>query len=337
MPRLPLDRYVIMKWYLLSDRAEDLRPLNFIIGGRGIGKTYGTIDYVLNKKRPFIYLRNTDTQLQECATQFGNPFKRWNTDHERDIRILSQRKHCMIYDCGNEEEKLLIGYAVALSTFENLRGVDLSDVEYVIFDEFCEKKTLSFQQFETFANFYETVNRNREILGDKPLQVFLLSNAQKLDNPILAGYGVIPIIERMIYDNRESYKTDLMYVNLPRSEVSEAKKDTVNYKLTEGTQYYQEALENIFAHDSFAGVKKRPVAEYLPVCRIDDIYIWKHKSNNRYYACRSASNRVPEFSSRDQIGMFLMRYGQQLRLAAQDGKIDYAEYVIKSKLLNILK
>lgn len=326
-----------MKWYLLSDRAENLRPLNFIIGGRGIGKTYGTIDYVLNQGRPFIYLRNTDTQLQECATAFGNPFKRWNLDHNRDIRILSQRKHCMIYDCGNEEEKQLIGYAVALSTFENLRGVDLSDVEYVIFDEFIERKTLAFQQFETFANFYETVNRNRELLGEKPLQIFMLSNAQKLDNPILAGYNIIPIIEKMIRTNSETFNNDNIYVDLPRSEVSEAKKGTVNYKLTEGTQYYQEAVDNIFAHDSFANIGKRPVNEYIPVCKVDDIYIWKHKSTYRYYACRSASNRIPEFNTRDNLSVFLRRYGMQLRVAVQEGIIDYSEFIIKSKLLDILK
>lgn len=327
-----------MKWYLLSDRADKLRPLNFIIGGRGIGKTYGTIDYVLNQGRPFIYLRNTDTQLQECATPFGNPFKRWNTDHDRNVQIITQRKHCMIYDCNGEgEEKKLIGYAVALSTFENLRGVDLSDVEYVIFDEFCEKKTLSFQQFETFANFYETVNRNREILGDKPLQVFLLSNAQKLNNPILAGYGVIPIIERMIKNQKEDFVSELLYVSMPRSEVSEAKKNTVNYKLTEGTQYYQEALENMFAHDSFANICRRPVNEYMPVCCIDDLYIWKHKSTSRYYVCRSASNRVPAYNSRDNLTAFLRRYGMQLRLAAADGKIDYAEFLIKSQIINLLR
>lgn len=326
-----------MRWYQISERADKLRPLNFIIGGRGIGKTYGTMDYLLQKGQPFIYLRNKDTQLAECSTDFGNPFKRWNRDHEKDIRIMTERKHSIIYDCTDPDDKKLIGYAVALSTFENLRGVDLSDVQYVLFDEFVEKEKLKFQQFETFANFYETVNRNRELLGEKPLQVIFLSNAQKLGNEILAGYGVIPIIEQMMKKGRGEYQDRLLYVNLPRSEVSEAKRETVNYKLTEGTQYYQEAIDNYFAHDSFADIKKLPVNEYTPVVRIDDIYIWKHKATGRLYCCRSASNRVPEYNSRDSLSPFLRRYGMQLRIMQADGKMDFSEFLIKSKILDLLR
>ena len=326
-----------MKWYQISERADRLRPLNFIIGGRGIGKTYGTLDYIIGKNAPFIYLRNTDTQLQECSTAFGNPFKRWNLDHEKDYQIITQRKHSMIYDCTDPDRKILRGYAVSLSTFDNLRGVDLSDVRYVIFDEFTEKRTLAFNQFETFANFYETVSRNRELMGEDPLQVFLLSNAQKLGNPILAGYGIIPIIEQMIKSEKEEYYNDLLYVSLPRSEVSEAKRNTVNYKLTEGTQYYQEALENMFAHDSFADIKKLPVREYIPIVRIDDLYLWKHKATNRLYCCRSASNRVPEFNSRDSLSPFLRRYGLQLRVSLADANIDFSDFLAKSQLVDILK
>lgn len=326
-----------MQWYKISERADRLRPFNFIIGGRGIGKTYGTMDYLLQQGQPFIYLRNKDTQLAECSTVFGNPFKRWNKDHGKDVQILTERKHSIIYDCTDPDDKRLIGYAVALSTFENLRGVDLSDVQYVLYDEFIEKERLKFQQFETFANFYETVNRNRELLGEKPLQVIFLSNAQKLDNAILAGYGVIPIIERMMKRGKEEYQDDLLYVNLPRSSVSEAKRDTVNYKLTEGTQYYQEAIDNLFAHDSFADIRKLPVNEYTPLVRIDDIYIWKHKSTGRLYCCRSSSNRVPEFSSRDSLSPFLRRYGMQLRVMLADGKMDYSEFLIKSKILDLLR
>lgn len=325
-----------MNWYSFYDRADNLRPLNFIIGGRGIGKTYGAIDFIINSGAPFIYLRNTEAQLQECSSAFGNPFKKWNADHDRNIIIKRQARHSMIYDAGSEDSQL-IGYAVALSTFENMRGVDLSDVQIVLFDEFCEKRTLSFNQFETFANFYETVNRNRELLGSEPLRVLLLSNAQKLNNPILAGYGVIPEIEKLIKTGAERFNNDIMFLDLPRSDVSEAKRGTVNYKATEGTQYYKEALDNIFAHDSFANVGKRPVAEYRPVCRMDDFYIWQHKSNNRYYVCRSSSNRVPEFNSRDSLGLFLRRYGMALRIALADGKIDFSEFLLKTNLLSVLK
>lgn len=326
-----------MKWYLLSDRARKLRALNFIIGGRGIGKTYSTIDYVVNSGKPFLYLRNTDVQLKECSCEFGNPFKRWNLDHNRNIHIETERQHSLIYDYIDDKHKKLIGYAAALSTFGNLRGVDLSDVTMVIFDEFIERRSLTFDQAFDFSHFYETVNRNRELLGEEPLKVFMLSNAQKLDNPILANYGTIPVIEQMIKKDKEEYINPDLYINLPKSEISEAKKETVLYKVTAGTQYYQESLENKFAYDSFYGIIQRNVVEYMPVVKIDDMYIYRHKSKGTFYVCRKASNQVPEFTSKDNLRTFIRRYGLSLRIALADSKVEFSEFLIKTKFTELLR
>jgi hypothetical protein len=189
-----------MKWYHLPEN-DKLRPFTFIVGGRGIGKTYDSIDRAITDyKRKFIYLRNTREQLQESCGAFGNPFKKWATDHGRDIMMELERKHAVVNEwtgSGDNIEKEIIGFGANLSTFSNLRGVDLSDCEFGIFDEFIENKTLMFDQFDAFNHMYETVNRNRELEGRDPFKVVLLSNAQRLGNPILRGFNLIPIIEAM--------------------------------------------------------------------------------------------------------------------------------------------
>ena len=326
-----------IEWYNIADSANKLRALSVIIGGRGIGKTYSAIDYLVNLNVPFIYMRNTDVQLKESSTAFGNPFKRWNIDHNRDIKIIKEGMHSVIVEKLDDSEVNYLGYAVALSTFENLRGVDLSDVEYVLFDEFIERRTLTFQQFETFANFYETVNRNRELQGREPLKVILLSNAQKLGNPILAGYGFIPIIENMIRNGQKEKIEKHFYISLPESNVSDAKKNTANYVLTAGSKFADEALDNKFSYDSFYNIKKKPLREYYPVCSIDDIYIWKHKAKFIYYVCRSRSDKVQEFSSKDNKTQFLRTYGMTLRDANAAGKVFYSDFTIKMQLLEVIK
>ena len=326
-----------MKWYDISERAQQLRPFNFIIGGRGIGKTYSTISWLIEKGEPFLYLRNTDTQMTESCSAFGNPFKRWSLDHGRDIFIQAEGKHYIIKERTGEKTGRILGYAAALSVFENLRGVDLSECKYVMFDEFIERRTLMFDQFSAFANFYETVNRNRELLGDPPLMCFLLSNAQKLDNAILAGYNIIPIIEDMLRSGQRSYTNDLLHIELPKSEVSAAKMQTVNYLMTEGSSYYQEAISNDFAFDSFYNVGKKPIKEYIPVCMIDNMFIYQHKSNNNYYICRTANNKVRDFTSKDNLRTFLQQYGLRLRIARDAGKLEYADYSIKSKFSALLR
>ena len=324
----------MIEWYDISKKR--LSAINIIIGGRGIGKTYSALTYIINTGKPFIYLRNTDVQLKECLTGFGNPFKRWNKDHNKEIFFKSEKGHSLIYDPDLEDGQP-IGYGLALSVFENLRGVDLSDVEYVLFDEFIEKRALSFRQFECFISFYETVNRNRELLGENPLQCILLSNSQKLANPILAGYNLIPIIENMIRIGQQEYRNKGLYINLPQSSVSELKKQTANYQLINGTKVADEALNNAFAFDSFYGIKKRNISEYIPICQIDDIYIYRHKSKTLLYACHSQAQNIPVFSSRDNLTAFIRAYGFKLLDAASKGFLEYADFVTKNSLLEIIK
>ena len=90
-----------MKWYEI--RAENLRPISIVIGGRGIGKTYSTISFLMESGEKFIYLRNTDVQLKESASDFGNPFKRWNLDHGRNIEIRPEGNHYIL----SEHEEIL--------------------------------------------------------------------------------------------------------------------------------------------------------------------------------------------------------------------------------------
>ena len=174
-------------------------------------------------------------------------------------------------------------------------------------------------------------------MGEQPLQCFLLSNSQKLANPILAGYNLIPVIENMIRTGQHEYKKQALYIDLPESEVSDLKRNTANYQLINGTKIADEALNNTFAFDSFYGVKKRNINEYVPVCQIDDIYLYKHKSGSLLYACHSQAQNIPVFSSRDNLTAFLRAYGRKLYDAASKGYLEYSDFVVKTLLLEIIQ
>lgn len=327
----------MIKFFEIGAYIDQFKAIGIVIGGRGIGKTYSALSYLLEEQSErFIYMRNTVIQLDECCNEFGNPFKKWAADHGRVIFMEKEKNHAVIYE-ETEEGTKVIGYGVALSTFENLRGVDLSDVNYVLFDEFIERKKFTFDQFSSFVHFYETVNRNRELFGADALKCILLSNSQKLDNPILAGYGLIPIIESMVRSGQKKYRNKGLLVLLPESEVSDLKAQTENYKLINGSKISDENLKNKFAFDSFYGIKKRNIKEYLCLCCVDDIYIYRHKSNGKYYACQIRADNVKEFSSRDNRVIFYRTYGRFLELAAANGTLEYSDFVVKTKLFEILK
>ena len=328
-----------MKWYHIPEN-DKLRPFTFIVGGRGIGKTYDTINRgITEHENKFLYMRNTKEQLQESFGDFGNPFKQWAADHDRDIKLVSQKNHAIIKEYKNDGQKVInydIGAGAALSVFSNLRGVDFSNIDFILLDEFIENKVFHFDQFQALLHAYETINRNRELMGLPPVICVLLSNAQRLGNPILRGFNLIPVIENMQKIGQRSYANGPIRIELPFSEVSEAKKNTALYQATKGTAFSSEALENNFVNDSFTGIKQVNLMEYTPLFAIDDIYIYKHKSEILYYACSVPAN-VKKFRSIDNYVIFYRLYGMQLKLAYGSDKLLFSDYSTKVDLLTLLK
>ena len=323
-----------MKFFDIRDYLNDLKPISIIIGGRGIGKTYSALSYMIENKKRFMYMRNTRQQISECCSDFGNPFKRLNKDKGWNIRLEVEKDHVNILNDDNE----VIGYASPLSVFENLRGADLSDVDYIIFDEFIENRKLLFDQFKAFVNMRETVGRNRELLGEEPLYTILLSNAQSLNSPILAGYNLIPDIEGMLKSSQKKLKRNDTLVLLPESEVSDLKKNTSTYKGLVGTNIYKENIENKFANDSFYGVKKRNIREYKPLCKLDDMYLYQHKSiNYELYVCQIQATNIPEYNSKDNALSFYRGFGRWLPISYAEGHLSFSDYTTKSKFMKLIE
>ena len=320
----------------IKNYMKDLKPKTFIIGARGIGKTYSSLSYVVENNIRFIYMRNTWTQIKECATDFGNPFKRLNKDKNWNIKIEIEKDHGIIKDYSDPEKVKDIGYACDLATFNDLKGVDLSDVDFIFFDEFIELRKLMFDQFEAFQKMYETVDRSRELFGEGPVLCLCASNSDSLANPILMGYNLVPLIEGMLKVGQQKLKVNDIFVFRPVAKISELKAQTEHYKGLKGTKAYKNAISNEFAYDSQYGIKKRKLIEYKPLVMIDDIYIYKHKSQNMYYACSSQFTNMPEFTSKDNKLAFYRAYGRSLSLAAASGNLEYSDFVIKTKLSKIL-
>ena len=80
-----------VNWDFLATKNQ---AFMMVIGARGIGKTYGLINYLIETKTKFIYLRRLQTQLDACAAPDGNPFQAWNTGNntETPVRPFKQGK-----------------------------------------------------------------------------------------------------------------------------------------------------------------------------------------------------------------------------------------------------
>ena len=116
-------------------------PYTWIWGGRGTGKTYGFLqDVRYTNPRRFLILRRTQKQIDLLRKPAFNPFKPVDADHDDYTVCVKDGELGVFYQGRDEAGKIVptgmpLGYAVALSTVHNVRGIDLSDVEIIIYDE----------------------------------------------------------------------------------------------------------------------------------------------------------------------------------------------------------
>lgn len=268
-------------------------PFVIIVGGRGIGKTYGGLDMMMLKEEKFILMRRTWTQVQMVMQPDFSPFKILNKDKGYNVQpFMIPKTQIAAYYHADEDGNPIdesIGYLLALSTVANIRGFDATDVKHLIWDEFikeAQERTTIKDEAMAFFNAYETMNRNRELQGLPPLKAWLFSNANDLGNPIMLSMGLIKKAETMKRKGQEisvDRKRGIALILPKDSPISEAKKDTALYRLTAGSEFANMAVNNEFANEDREQIQSRPIAEYRPVVKVGEVTVYAHKSKTEYY------------------------------------------------------
>lgn len=282
-----------INWDFLYSRCK---AFCMVVGARGTGKTYGLLKYVIDNNIKFIYMRRLKTQLDECASMEGNPFKSVNRGNDREIYPKNSKNSVLFLQQPDEQDApaIIRGYGVALSTFATLRGVDFSDVDCIIFDQavpMAGEKSIR-QEFVAFLNMYETVNRNRELMGGAPVKCFLLGNANRLANPYFTGWAFMGTALNMIRGKQSFWespdKTRIM-VMLVDSPISQRKKETALYK-NSSAGFDRMAIGNSFMTDP-TKIISRPLKQYNHVCSVGEIGIYKHKSRPEIYVSKKTQKQ----------------------------------------------
>lgn len=300
-------------WINAKQPLKSKAPFTILIGGRGIGKTYGILKELLTElKEPFIYLRRTQVQIDACKTQELSPFSAIAKDYGLIVESSSISKYVAGFTKIDGEEKSLVAIGIALSTFANVRGFDASGYNYIVFDEFIPEKHERPipHEGEAFLNVLETINRNRELKGQDPVKVVMISNANKLDSPILASIGALKPIDKMIRSDNDRatfYDGDLEIFRYINSPISERKKNSALYRLSKSKDFSDMALENSFGEETYRNVKSLPLQEFTAIAATAGITVLRHKSNGTYYVVPGVKSEKTYSSTPGQRREFCRR------------------------------
>lgn len=256
-------------------------PFVFIAAARGTGKTYGALQYLYMQHKPFIHLRRTQKETDLQNKKAGSSFKSVFEDMGIDYSISAANNIGTVYD----DKGNTVCYNMALNTFSSVRGMDFSNVDRVFFDEFIAEPHVRKIKAEGFslANFYESVNRNRELEGRDPLQLICAANSVNMANDIFLYFDLITHAEEMIQKGEEYREIGNKLLIIPQhSPISAKKAKTALYKAV-NTEFSEMAIKNKFILNDQSYVKKRPVTEYRCILQLGDLFIYEHKSRPEYY------------------------------------------------------
>lgn len=346
------------KLFIDVSKRSDM-PFQVFLGPRGDGKTFSALrskvmnqdendELVWHQKenfdRKFIYLRRRHQDIQIATSETANPFKGLNVKYEIDVvpKYSAKEKFSRFNITTQDGVRTCCGYGMALSTFHGLRGVNFEDVDDIVFDEFIAEEVAVKMKAEgdTLFNMYETVNRNRELFGQKPVRLTLIANAIDLASDILMKMNIVSTIAHMIDNGQYRYtdKSRGIYIELLQSpEFTEAKSQTALYKLTAGSDFSRMALNNEFVNNDRTNVRKVDLNEYVPMVTYSGLYtLYSHKSQPYLYCAEKNPDSGQHRFNRGNIDMFRAYYRKYYNQQSTFSRISYDSYATKVALDSIL-
>lgn len=306
-------------------------PFNFIVGGRGSGKTYGALKYCVDNRVINALMRRTQTQCDMINRLEFSPYKAISRDMKVDIEHKSLSKN----NAGIFLDGTLLSYTCALSTISSMRGFDMSDVKLLVYDEFIPEahERVMRGECEAFMNAYETIARNRELQGAPPLQVLCLANAWTLANPLFMGLELVTTLERQILNNQTTYtnrQKGIFIAFLLDSPISEAKSSTTLYKIA-NESFKATALSNMFAdYDADRSIGSKPLKEYTPFARLGELTLYEHKNTGDYYVTTHNSGSPQTFKKTRHDISLLCRMHPSIHAQIFLNTISYETYYCKA-------
>lgn len=309
---------------------------NFFVGGRGVGKSYSTGKKCFKDKGNFLYLRTTSTELDVACD--SNVFNM--VDSTKCQRI---NEHIW----GIYQKDKLRGYGCALSTFKNIRGVNFEDVDLIFQDEFIPEinsRKIIRDEATAWFNMLESVNRNRELKGQKPAVYIGCANANEIYNPYFIELGLIEQLEECLNNGSRVFvdrDRSLQIVMLEASEEFKREKArTVLYKLASGTKYEQMALNNEFSFNDFSNIGIRSLKGYEPIVQFSEFILWKKKNQNLYVVKKNNGSQFRIFyniSDDIEKNLFVRNFKETFYEAFLNKQISFENYSAKRKTFDIFK
>ena len=316
---------------------------------RGVGKTYSALSYALAKKIIPVYIKRTknDVNLICNENKIGfdaSPYVPINRDYSTEVK--AKRLDDGIGAFYYKDDAVPVAYVVALSAAKSLKGFDLSNADWMLFDEFIPQagEIVRHTEGEQILDLYMTIRRDREKRGRDPLKMILFANAENIATPITEELDIIDQMADMNIKNIEYQEDPVRGIMMHRifSSGSEAEIGGI-YAAMKNTAWGRKAFGGEFANNDFSCVKKISLKGCVPVCSFrykEKIhYIYRRNADGAFYVCNAKAVGMPHYDLTRETEQLKFRYDIVIDLmdATIDGRGFFEQYSMYDLFFNYSK
>ena len=236
-------------WYNAQQLLSYKRLYNVIVGIRGHGKTYDSVNRLIDtgireKKLSFVVLVRYIEDIMFIKNSWWSIVEHLYPNYE----FYSVRRLIYARD-KTKNETFVIGEYVALSEYMRVKKTPRPYVKFILFDEFLNEENDYLQdEIDKFMSVCDSIIRNRN-----DVRVLMVSNTITLINPYFSYFGINKLNGRFTKGLHSSI------VEFTDSE--EFKKYRMKTKFGESiaeTRYGNFALSGAFMLDDMTNVIEKP-------------------------------------------------------------------------------
>lgn len=330
--------------------------VTMVVGGRGIGKTFGLRVQVLRdylkKHLRFVVVCRYKNEIQDISRGFFDRIAKLK--EFKAYQFKSEKKSFYIASAKDKKPKWkLIGYIVALTEMQKTKQSTFNDVYRIILDEAILDKTDKFhrylpKEYVLLANIVDSCSRERaDSTNARPPRLYLLGNAVDLINPYFMRYGINepPKYGYSWYDK----KTFLLHY-VEDKEYAKAKETrTVAGRMLAGTEEGNAANANIFVGSNKDFINKKPrgcMFNFGIVYQGQRFGVWYDKNEGYFYIdnkISKAQNTViyALTCSDNRINYYMVKKSnrvlQSLVELAGYGQVQYETIATRENFYKIIK
>lgn len=264
------------KYYDISTILSYNKILNFIIGQRGGGKTFGAKKWAINdflkKGNEFIWIRHFKQEIKQLKRNFWDDIIHSGLYPDVEFSISGDKLYI---------NNKLCGYFIALSTSNQLKSSSYPKVNKIIFDEFIFEKGHNHyrgDEVNDFVNLLDTIIRDRD-----NCRAVLIANNVQTTNPYFHYFNIRgDQTKRFVFDHQRGICIEFYTGDVYAQE----RLKTRFGQLINGTEYGDFSLYNKPLHDNNDFIEKRPNNSkfmYALLWKGYYIGVWYDVKNDRIY------------------------------------------------------